>query len=76
MYRSRTRDMDWLTTRINDCEHMKIMWTANLEKTMKAMCVVMNTIGAIVEIRPEKKKKKDENQAYTGFEPMTFAILV
>ena len=43
---------------------------------MKAMCVVMNTIGAIVEIRPEKKKKKVENQAYTGFEPMTFAILV
>ena len=44
---------------------------------MKAMCVVMNTIGAIVEIRPEKKKKKkDENQAYAGFEPMTFAILV
>ena len=45
---------------------------------MKAMCVVMNTIGAILEIRPEKKKKKkkDENQAYTGFEPMTFAILV
>ena len=42
---------------------------------MKAMCVLMNTIGAIVEIRPEKKKK-DENQAYTRFEPMTFAILV
>ena len=41
---------------------------------MKAMCVVMNTIGAVVEIRPEKKK--DENQVYTGFEPMTFAILV
>ena len=45
------------------------MCAAVEEMNIEAILAVMNTIELVVEIRPEKKKKKI--RAYTGFEPMT-----
>lgn len=43
---------------------------------MKAMCVVMNTIGAIVEIRPEKKKAGLYQLSYhANQEPVMMLVL-
>ena len=49
------------------------MCAAVEEMNIEAILAVMNTIGLVVEIRPEKKKKKKKkkNRAHTGFEPMT-----
>ena len=46
------------------------MCAAVEEMKIEAILAVMNTIGLVVEIRPEKKKKK-KIRAHTGFEPMT-----
>ena len=49
------------------------MCAAVEEMNIEAILAVMNTIGLVVEIRPEKKekKKKKKIRAHTGFEPMT-----
>ena len=49
------------------------MCAAVEEMNIEAILAVMNTIGLVVEIRPEKKKKKKKKKirAHTGFEPMT-----
>ena len=48
------------------------MCAAVEEMNIEAILAVMNTIGLVVEIRPEKKKKKKKKiRAHTGFEPMT-----
>ena len=50
------------------------MCAAVEEMNIEAILAVMNTIGLVVEIRPEKKKKKKKkkkNSAQTVFEPMT-----
>ena len=48
------------------------MCAAVEEMNIEAILAVMNTIGLVVEIRPEKKKKKRKKiRAHTGFEPMT-----
>ena len=48
------------------------MCAAVEEMKIEAILAVMNTIGLVVEIRPEKKKKKKKKiRAHTGFEPMT-----
>ena len=49
------------------------MCAAVEEMNIEAILAVMNTIGLVVEIRPEKKKKKKKKniRAQTGFEPMT-----
>ena len=49
------------------------MCAAVEEMNIEAILAVMNTIGLVVEIRPEKKKKKKKKKkirAQTGFEPM------
>ena len=48
------------------------MCAAVEEMNIEAILAVMNTIGLVVEIRPEKKKKKKKKKirAHTGFEPM------
>ena len=48
------------------------MCAAVEEMNIEAILAVMNTIGLVVEIRPEKKKKKKKKiRAHTGFEPTT-----
>ena len=49
------------------------MCAAVEEMNIEAILAVMNTIGLVVEIRPEKEKKekKKKIRAHTGFEPMT-----
>ena len=50
------------------------MCAAVEEMNIEATLAVMNTIGLVVEIRPEKKKKKKKKKkirAHTRFEPMT-----
>ena len=48
------------------------MCAAVEEMNIEAILSVMNSIGLVVEIRPEKKKKKKKKiRAHTGFEPMT-----
>ena len=44
---------------------------AGKEVTTKAICAVMNTLRALVKIRPEKKKC---DQSCTEFEPLTPVI--
>ena len=44
------------------------MCAAVEEMNIEAILAVMNTIELVVEIRPEKKKKK-KIRAHTGFEP-------
>ena len=48
------------------------MCAAVEEMKIEAILAVMNTIGLVVEIRPEKKKKKKKKniRGHTAFEPM------
>ena len=47
------------------------MCAAVEEMNIEAILAVMNSIGLVVEIRPEKKKKKKKIRAQTGLEPIT-----